>query len=270
MCIQNPLYGKIFIEGEIKCVTGLHIGASQQVNVGPVDAAVVRDPITQEPYLPGSSLRGRLRALFERKMHGQDHQTYKYESMGQDVHLHVCNEPDCPICRLFGAVAPADTQEQWNRPSPLKIPDLPMKDAEAFNKKLRSPLLYTEWKAENALDRVTAHSNPRDIERVPKGAKFELSLIYDVTNPANIKADLENLAGLLCLLEDDALGGHSSRGYGRVKVRLCQIQCKKISFYEKPKCEAIKDKSSYCEYKKVSCIDKFRAIIDEISKFFTQ
>jgi CRISPR-associated protein Csm3 len=268
MDAQNPLYGKVFINGEIECLTGLHIGVSQQVVGGPVDSPVVRDPITNVPYIPGSSLRGRLRALFERKLHGQYPSCYPYRDMGQDVHLHVCNETNCPICRLFGSVAPIGVEEHWTRPSPLKIRDLTLVN-KADLKNLRSPLPYTEWKIENALDRITAHSNPRDIERVPKGARFSLSIIYDVTNSNNqiIQNDLMNLATALSLLEDDALGGHSVRGYGRVKVNLCKLICKNARFYEKPEEEAVKDEALYHE-ESVSDVNQLKRLIPEIRCFF--
>jgi CRISPR-associated protein Csm3 len=75
----------------------------------------------------------------------------------------------------------------------------------------------TERKFENGIDRITAAANPRQIERVPKGAKFELEMVYTVENEEDAVKDFENLAIALAILEDDALGGHGSRGYGKVK-----------------------------------------------------
>jgi CRISPR-associated protein Csm3 len=81
----------------------------------------------------------------------------------------------------------------------------------------------TEWKFENGMDRITAAANPRQIERVPAGAQFKFEMVYTVENPEQALEDLRHLAIAIAILEDDALGGHGSRGYGKVRFENFQF-----------------------------------------------
>jgi CRISPR-associated protein Csm3 len=78
-------------------------------------------------------------------------------------------------------------------------------------------LPYTEWKFENSIDRISSAANPRQIERIPAGAKFKFELVYDAEEKTELKEDITRVQMALKLLEQDALGGHGSRGYGKVK-----------------------------------------------------
>lgn len=54
------------IKGEIVCKTGLHIGGSNDnIDIGGTDTVVIRDSVTDLPFIPGSSLKGKLRSLLE-------------------------------------------------------------------------------------------------------------------------------------------------------------------------------------------------------------
>jgi len=65
---QIRLLGFVKITGQIEAVTGLHIGGTaDSIDKGGIDSPVIKNPVTNEPYLPGSSLRGRMRALLEAK-----------------------------------------------------------------------------------------------------------------------------------------------------------------------------------------------------------
>lgn len=75
----------------------------------------------------------------------------------------------------------------------------------------------TEVKFENSINRLTAVANPRQIERVIRGSKFPLDLVYEVTDEEGVEEDFKILAEGLKLLEYDYLGGNGSRGYGKVK-----------------------------------------------------
>jgi CRISPR-associated protein Csm3 len=94
-------------------------------------------------------------------------------------------------------------------------------------------LQYTEWKFENALDRITAAANPRQLERVPAGARFTFELVYNVEamQDTEIQADLGHLLETLGLLEDDYLGGHGSRGYGKIAFDLHEMSGRTVAFY---------------------------------------
>jgi CRISPR-associated protein Csm3 len=79
---------------------------------------------------------------------------------------------------------------------------------------------------------VTSAANPRNLERVPKGAKFEFSLVYDVEDDDSLREDLDNLRLAIRLLQDDCLGGHGSRGYGHVRLVFADIEARKIGYYK--------------------------------------
>ncbi|MBM3157374.1 MAG: type III-A CRISPR-associated RAMP protein Csm3 [Chloroflexi bacterium] len=234
----NPLYGKVIIRGEMTCETGLHIGAASGTQqIGGIDSPVVRDPVSGEPYIPGSSLKGKLRSLLERaemkKRHdGSKGDGYLVKVAGKapkEIRIHVCQDKKCPVCRLFGSTPMKSEGE--NMPSPVIVSDLRLKNGAELLNKMNSPLRYTEWKAENTLDRITAHSNPRDIERIPRGARFELDIVYNVADPELATEDIHNLVNMLYLLQDDYLGGSGSRGYGRVKFHIANITARKLEFY---------------------------------------
>ena len=75
----------------------------------------------------------------------------------------------------------------------------------------------TEVKFENTINRLTAVANPRQIERTIRGSEFNLSMIYDADKEEDIIEDFKTIAEGLKLLTYDYLGGHGSRGYGKIK-----------------------------------------------------
>ena len=205
--------GKVMIKGKMEVVTGLHIGTSKEtVKIGGIDSPVVRDPVTNLPYIPGSSLKGKMRSLMEKAL-GKE---FREISKNPPIQIHVCGDEHCEVCRLFGSSVKVG-QEQKHIPARLIVRDLHLLNKDALEK-IDTGLPYTEWKFENSIDRVTSAANPRQIERVPAGAVFELKLIYDALalDADQLKEDIENIRRALKLLEDDALGGHGSRGYGQV------------------------------------------------------
>lgn len=242
----RKLMGKIALEGVMECMSGLHIGASKEnLEIGSLDSPVVRDPMTSEPYVPGSSLKGKLRALLEKAYP----ELLPNRDGGSGISRHECNdwEPgknhnrnynadfdypgalQCPVCRLFGSTAPGQGN---NFPARLKVRD--MRLTPQSRKELESidtGLLFTEWKFENGIDRVTSTANPRNLERVPRGTKFDFSLVYDVEDLGTLNEDLSNLQLALALLQDDCLGGHGSRGYGHVRFELTKIEARTVDHY---------------------------------------
>ena len=78
----------------------------------------------------------------------------------------------------------------------------------------------TEVKFENSISRTTAVANPRQIERVVRGAQFPMQLIYEFSNDIDVDTlsqDFKILKEGFRLLEYDYLGGSGSRGYGRIR-----------------------------------------------------
>lgn len=206
--------GKVLISGRMEVVTGLHIGASKEtVKIGGIDSPVVRDPVTNLPYVPGSSLKGKMRSLMEKAL-GKESKVISKQPL---IRLHVCGDENCEVCRLFGSSVKEDReQKQKHIPARLIVRDLHLINSDDLEK-IDTGLPYTEWKFENSIDRVTSAANPRQIERVPAGAVFGLELVYDAMDKNQLEKDIENIQRALRLLENDALGGHGSRGYGQVR-----------------------------------------------------
>lgn len=220
----KELKGNLFIRGKIHCETGLHIGGAQEkLEIGGVDAAVIRNPRTQQPYLPGSSLKGKLRHLLEfatgavaKPAGAHTNKSYE-ERLGS-----VSNDED--IIRLFGLGS--DEKKKETGPSRLIVRDAnPDKATVKMWKKLDSELLYTELKPENSIDRLTAEANPRFIERVVAGSRFDFTMIYSVYQLEDnyltkVNQDLNNLQLAMTLLESNALGKSGSRGYGEIRFEV--------------------------------------------------
>ncbi|MBI2848718.1 MAG: type III-A CRISPR-associated RAMP protein Csm3 [Chloroflexi bacterium] len=259
---QKKLYGKIKLDGEILCKTGLHIGASKDnLDIGGIDAPVLRDPLTRRPYIPGSSLKGKLRSLLERK----EGMRYNRHS-GMGIYRHECAEPGCCVCRLFGATK--EGRDGDNLPARIIVRDCPLtRESVERLQKIDTGLQYTEWKFENALDRVTAAANPRQLERVPAGARFDFEIVYNVESgdAQDISVDLTNLLETMGLLEDDFLGGHGSRGYGRIEFSLKKFASLKTAYYG-----AIdpKEKEAHARIFQVGGISDCKEKIDEALSLF--
>ena len=236
---ELKLIGKLIIDGEIACQTGLHIGAGKgSLDIGGADNPVVKDAFGI-PYIPGSSLRGRLRSLLEQAhgLHGAEDLVYLTRRRGQEVRIHQSDRPDDEVCLLFGRnpgrmerVA-GEALEGMASPARLTVYDSPLV-AESITQQMRENLddEITEVKSENAIDRLTAQSSPRTLERVPAGARFQVRMILDILCEED-KALPARVAEGLRLLEDDALGGSGSRGSGRVKFGAMRVSWRGRGFY---------------------------------------
>ena len=205
---MNTLKGKFIITGKIKVLTGLHIGTSGDFSaIGAVDNIVIRDTVTNKPIIPGSSLKGKMRYLLART---------KYNT---STELKDIKEECQKIKRLFGSSGNKEKNETIIL-SRLQFCDMLLREKDC-DRDVEFDLPYTEIKYENTIDRGTGAANPRQQERVPAGSEFDFRLIYNVENTEKmeeeVKCDFENIFLMFELLEDDYLGGHGTRGYGRVK-----------------------------------------------------
>lgn len=234
---KRPLKGKIILKGEMECVTGLHIGAAgNTLDIGGLDAPVVRDPVTREPYVPGSSLKGKMRSLLERKT------GVPFDRYGGNVYRHECTDRSCPVCRVYGATGGREGSDK-NIPGRLIVRDMHMTpESVELLSRIETGLQYTEWKFENSLDRVTAAANPRQLERVPRGTKFNFEILYTVEtdNIAELEEDITYLVQILGLVEDDTLGGHGSRGYGKVLFHFTSFEGRSLAYYSGDKSAALR------------------------------
>jgi CRISPR-associated protein Csm3 len=237
---QLQLVGKLILSGELHCETGLHIGAGKgSLEIGGADNPVVKDAFGL-PYIPGSSLRGRIRSLLENALGltTPDELVYLSKRRGQEVRIHQSDRPDDEICLLFGRnpgrmdrVAGEAIDTRAATPARLAIYDAPL-DAESITPQMRENLddEITEVKSENAIDRITSQANPRTLERVPAGARFQVRMVLDVLCEED-KALAARLVEGLRLLEDDALGGGGSRGSGRVRFANLKLVWRSRGFY---------------------------------------
>jgi len=212
---------KIEITGKIICKTGLHIGGSiTSLSIGGIDKTVVRNPLDNKPYIPGSSLKGKLRALFQ-IANGYVEKLEK--PIGEVEYGPTTDKPDA---ELFGNASGDKNQI----PSRIIIRDCILLNGEEILEKTEMP--YTEVKTEVVIDRITSKANPRQIERVPAGAEFSLNIILNIWEQDNNKNELlKNLFQALELLKDDYLGGSGSRGYGQVSIVIEDIIEKDIDKY---------------------------------------
>ena len=215
--MKLKLVKKIKLEGTIEALTGLHIGGSAQgLEIGGVDNPIIRDPLSNQPYIPGSSLKGKMRSLLEKNLGINDNDK---EFTGQGICVNL-NEN---IAIVFGVPAEKVGKENVN-PSRLIVRDAFLTD-ESEKTLFQSPFTdapYTEVKTEIVVDRVTAAANPRPLERVPKGAKFKFELILNIFNDDNENEFIDLIKQGIALLNDDYLGGSGTRGSGKVKMELSE------------------------------------------------
>ena len=193
------MYAKIQITGKLEVVTGMHIGGSSAfAAIGAVDSPVIKDSRENLPMIPGSSLKGKMRTL-----------------LAKEYNETVAAKPDEDnerIVRLFGSAKKGNIKR-----SRIQIADMVMANADEFRQ--RGNQSITEIKFENTINRLTAVANPRQIERVIRGSEFALDMIYEVEEESEIAEDLGMLAEGMKLLQYDYLGGHGSRGYGKVRFK---------------------------------------------------
>lgn len=237
---ELKLIGKLLLEGDLTCETGLHIGAGKgALEIGGADNPVVKDAFGR-PYIPGSSLRGKLRSLLEQALGltAPAELVYLSRRKGQEVRIHQSDRPDDEICVLFGRnpgrldrVSGDAVEATAATPSRLIVYDAPL-DGDSITPQMRENLddELTEVKSENAVDRITSQANPRTLERVPAGARFRLRMVLDILCDADKDLAARLLEGLR-LLEDDALGGGGSRGSGRIRFSNLRMVWRSREFY---------------------------------------
>ncbi|MEN3185042.1 MAG: type III-A CRISPR-associated RAMP protein Csm3 [Atribacterota bacterium] len=213
--------GKVFLHGEIEVRTGLHIGgARDSMEIGGMDNPVIKT-LQGIPYIPASSLKGKVRCLLERK-----YGVRKAKKEGEP-----CGCGECFICQLFGSHS-SDSKTLTR----LYIRDAFLNE-DHYRKTFRFPFeedfTYTEEKAENIIDRLKGTAqHPRFMERIPAGARFFLKMMVNFYQDDHIADLAKYLVEGLRLLEDDYLGGSGSRGYGQVIFWNLQVNAKSKKDYQ--------------------------------------
>lgn len=236
------LSGKVFIKGQIELLTGLHIGGSSSaLDIGGIDSNVIKDA-KGVPYIPGSSLKGKMRSLMELKEseytqetgcvdNGSVDKKAKERTQKSEQELKEMFNPD--IQKIFGSVA-KETEFRTRlivRDAYLNEETLSQMGENKSGKFEKLELDYTEGKWENTVDRLTSAANPRQLERIPAGAIFDFSLVYNIFEDADKKL-FEKVISSLQFVEDDYIGGSGSRGYGQVKFKNISISYKNAESYQ--------------------------------------
>lgn len=233
---MNKLKKKIFIKGTIEALTGLHIGGTNnELSIGGMDNAVIKNPVTQKPYIPGSSLKGKMRSLLEISMG-----TLGKKAMG-NIKNPPSNDPFSLASRIFGYAQfkvkedprNKDSQgkliyENSQQPSKVIVRDCHLKNGDMLGNRL------IEEKSETVIDRITSAAMPRQMERVPAGAVFSMNIVINVFEKDNEKELVNGVLDGLNLVMDDYLGGAGSRGSGQVKIAIKKMYEKDSAYYTQP------------------------------------
>ncbi|MFH1096466.1 MAG: type III-A CRISPR-associated RAMP protein Csm3 [Candidatus Desantisbacteria bacterium] len=208
------LIGYKVITGTLRCDSGLHIGGSaDQIEIGGVDLPIIKHPINEEPFIPGSSLKGKMRSQLEKKLG-----TFNKKGEPCDEEPCGCGDPRCRICKVFGA--------HKNTKHQLGATRILVRDA-FLNEKTREEyrllvkdkgISCLEKKTENIVNRISGTAeHPRSQERVPSGAEFDIEIVvqlYDTDGDGKDMIDF--IKDGLKEVQSTYLGGFGSRGSGKV------------------------------------------------------
>lgn len=202
------------LSGKIVVKTGLHIGAgNDKVEIGGMDNPIIRNPFTHEPYIPGSSIKGKMRSLMEWKLD-------KLEKTEGEVCS--CGLPECKVCRVFGSSNTKSDETKDRGPTRLIVRDAVL--TKEWKDKFKNGNSIVEEKNENSINRITAEATPRPIERIVPGVEFDFEISYRVIDTGDNgstdeKYFKEVVLESLKLLQNDYLGGGGSQGNGQIEFR---------------------------------------------------
>ncbi|WP_303194271.1 type III-A CRISPR-associated RAMP protein Csm3 [Thomasclavelia spiroformis] len=204
------LEGIYVLNIKLELLSGLYIGGNDSgFDIGGADSDVIRNPLTNEPYIPGSSLKGKLKSLL--KYHIKEVDRTEKDIIFKDSNITNIFEPiDEGNVKITRAI----------------FRDLTLtKESEKELQNILGTGCFTEIKAENKVNPISGKSDsPRFIERVPAGAIFEGEIVLNVFDGDNKEIMMENIKRSLKLLEMNYLGGNGTRGYGRVKVEFDEFK----------------------------------------------
>jgi len=222
---------KIIIKGKITALTGLHIGGTNSsVSIGGIDNTIIRNPLTEEPYIPGSSLKGKMRSLIE-----LSYGTLGDKPMGV-VEYGASQDPDVIAAKLFGVIPKKSKEKDANgksrqRPSRIIVRDAKLDLESVVNNS--SELPFTEIKTEVVIDRISSKAMPRQLERVPAGAQFDFSMVLNIFDAdENEEALVKHVFLGLQLVQDDYIGGHGSRGSGQIAFSITEVIERTNDYYK--------------------------------------
>ena len=249
------------INGKIILETGLHVGDSKDsIEIGVIDNPIIRDRISGLPYIPGSSLKGKLRSLLE--LNDKESTENVIANMGNPS-----SDANCKAAKIFGA-SPTEKNKP-NFPTRVIVRDsFPTPKSIEKWKEKEDVFRGAEVKYENTINRITSAANPRPTERIPKESEFNFEIIMSVYDSHGGTDDIksfegddgkENLLGVfeaMLLLEDNYLGGSGSRGNGQIKFDKITLKKRDQKYYkEKHDDETIIEGASL-----IDVVEKIKAI----------
>lgn len=215
----------VTFEGKIYCVSGLSIGGSSNtLDIGGIDREIIKNPLTREPYIPGSSLKGKMRSELEKKYGARkwvdepdEESTGKKQDekknkilVPSDSEPCGCGEKSCDICSIFGAHKSPKADS-----APTRII---VRDAILSKDMMGEEPLILERKTENIVSRNSGTAeSPRTFERVPAGTYFDFEIVLRIFEGDDKKKLIEKVEEGLKLVQNSYLGGGGSRGSGQVK-----------------------------------------------------
>lgn len=214
---MNQLIKHVPVKGIYKAITGLRIGAGGGgLEIGGLDNPIVRHPVTKEPYVPGSSLKGKLRSLLE--VNGFVIGGRQAPQPETNANLPACGCGRCAVCWLFGCGDPKQASEPTRflfRDSYI-LPD----DMERLKELLEDGIFYSEVKAEVVMSRKTGKvggGGPRPVDRIAAGTRLGFEMSVRVFQGDEEEEMRQTLVHAIRLLEKEGIGGSVSRGYGKVQ-----------------------------------------------------
>ncbi len=209
------------IKGQIELLSGLHIGGGDDtMKIGGIDNGVIKDINTDKPYIPGSSLKGKMRSLLEWHIGvvgigdgGPFNSKLLSNSIFNDKSK---REEALTLLKLFGN---GKSDDKFDEITP--ITRISVGDCLVSKCTIDDELKLSEAKYENVIDRRRGTaSNPRQTERVPAGVFFDFDIRIKVLEEDDETKLIEMVKKGLDLVANDYLGGSGSRGYGRVKFHI--------------------------------------------------
>lgn len=229
----NGIFRICFIKANLECITGLHIGGSKEsFEIGGIDNPVIKTTTSLTlpdgrkikagtPYIPGSSLKGKIRSLLD-----WQYANIQLNENKNGSKIEYKEKSWIPV--VFGRGA---NEKESFGPTRIKIYD--SYPTQETLKKWEEEIgfsLYTELKVENAIDRITSKANPRVQERVPAGSEFEVNIVYEIFEKED-KDRLKIVFEGMKRLEDNYLGGGGTRGNGRVRFKNITIEFRNKKYY---------------------------------------
>lgn len=203
------------IKGQIELLSGLHIGGGDDtMKIGGINNGVIKDINTNKPYIPGSSLKGKMRSLLEWHIGVVgigDGNPFNSDLLTNNIFDDKEKKDSAEtLLKLFG-----DKEGDFGI-TRINVGDCLLNETS-------KDMVLSEAKYENVIDRKSGTAKDlRQIERVPAGIKFDFDIRIKILDEDNEEKLITMVKKGFELIESDYLGGSGSRGYGRVTFHISE------------------------------------------------